>query len=598
MAHEQEIKIIPVLAVYSLAAVVLLIGRYFLLPPEPLPLPIYWLSWPLTKSFIDFINLFPILLFSAIASSFVFTIVKEQEHSRFSPHFFSSMAKPLVIIIGASAAYGILLLLIQPLLYDGKYQMQSQARLFKEARDKAAAEIAREDWKEAALHLAICERIWQQSEETQALRDTLAIAEDKEKAKMFKIEHPEIEKGYIETSEGIIPLLSGQKGPVTVREALNLAETNLARNNYFDAHWYATLAKKMTKPGTPEETEATLLATKAWNAIAEIKPTLKQEQEYRIYKEKLEGYNAILSGDWIRAYYIFNSLLRIAPSDPDVKKYFDNALAGTKNVAFFQDEATTAVGENLSFGVFSIPIKDEKGKQQGLAILTIDSLTMFSDVSYGTKVQLQIFQNNGSLSRSVQSAYAKFKSFTEQREQNSNSKTLLLLKAIDRNKQNRSWNPVWSGTSGIRDTYVMLDISYEDFLLASHAQTNSKNLSVAELFKVQQRLAQYGFTPQIFQRELINRITDPFLCLILGIVTLTMGWRLRPNKKPGLIAFPMFIILPLVSVILLEGSRIIGTIVNTALILSLTMPLAITICIINISILLFIAVLFLAGQRS
>jgi hypothetical protein len=505
------------------------------------------------------------------------------------------MAKPLITIIGATAVYGILLLLFQPMLFDARYRMQTQAQLFNDAKNKAEEEINRGDWKEAAIHLAICERIWKQSKETQKLRDALAVAQEKERAKQVDMEHPASEKGYIETPEGLIPVLSGQRSPVTIREALSLAELNLQRNNHFDAHWYASVAKKMAKPGSPEEVEATRLATQAWNGISELKPDPKQEKEYQLYKKKLNGYNAIQSGDYIQAYYIFNSLTKEIPSDPDVKKYMETALAGTKKIAFFQDEVVKAVGETLSYGIFTIPIRDSQGGNLGLGILRADSLTMLSDVSYGTKVLFQILNSSGAVLRSVQSDYVKWSPFSEQ---NNRTKTLMLLKAIDKNNKNRSWDPQWSGDTKSKETFLVLDISYEDFLLASHAQTNSRNLSIVELFNAQQRLSSFGFIPQTFQLELLNRIMDPFLCLVLSLFVLTVSWRLRPLKKPGLIAFPMFIILPVVSFLILEGGRMLGTIINTALLLHFALPLTVIICIINELVLIFLAVLFLAGQRS
>jgi len=592
---EKPIPIVPIMAIYTLAVLALLLGKQLFLSPEPAPLSIFTVSWPIYGALIELISLFPVLIFSAIASAFAFSIFEDQNQSRFSPQFFSKMAKPLITIIGATAVYGILLLLFQPMLFDARYRMQTQAQLFNDAKIKAEEEINRGDWKEAAIHLAICERIWKQSKETQKLRDALAVAQEKERAKQVDMEHPASEKGYIETPEGFIPVLSGQRNPVTIREALSLAELNLQRNNHFDAHWYASVAKKMAKPGSPEEVEATRLATQAWNGISELKPDPKQEKEYQLYKKKLNGYNAIQSGDYIQAYYIFNSLTKEIPSDPDVKKYMETALAGTKKIAFFQDEVVKAVGETLSYGIFTIPIRDSQGGNLGLGILRADSLTMLSDVSYGTKVLFQILNSSGAVLRSVQSDYVKWSPFSEQ---NNRTKTLMLLKAIDKNNKNRSWDPQWSGDTKSKETFLVLDISYEDFLLASHAQTNSRNLSIVELFNAQQRLSSFGFIPQTFQLELLNRIMDPFLCLVLSLFVLTVSWRLRPLKKPGLIAFPMFIILPVVSFLILEGGRMLGTIINTALLLHFALPLTVIICIINELVLIFLAVLFLAGQRS
>ncbi|AEJ18395.1 LptF/LptG family permease [Gracilinema caldarium] len=591
MDKTKPIPIIPILAAYSLIALIILVGKQLFSSPEPTPLPIFNVSWPLVGALIEFITLFPIILFSALALVFVFSIFEEQNQGRFSPQFFSTMAKPLIATIGASAVYGILLLLFQPILFDFRYRMYTQAQIFNDAKAKATEEIQREDWKEAAIHLAICERIWKQSKETQELRDKLAVAQEKERGKLIDLEHQSPEKGYMETPEGLIPLLPGQQSPVTIREALNLAKNNLNHNNAFDAHWYASMAKKMAKPGSPEATEATRLAAQAWNTIAEQKPTPQKEKEYRVYKDKLEGYNAIQVGDYIQAYYIFNTLAQEVPSDPDVKKYKETALSGTKKVAFFQDEAIKTVGETLSYGLFSIPIHNNQEGNLGIGILKADTLTILSDVSYGTKVTFQIFNTAGDLQQSVQSDYAKFSPFAK-------NKTLMLLKAIDKNNKNLVWEPRWSVTTGKKETFLVLSISYEDFLLASHAQTNSKNLSILELFNAQKKLPTYGFIPHIFQLELLNRIMDPFLCLVLSIATLALSWRLRPLKKPGLIVFPMILLLPIVFFLILEGSRIIGTIINTSLLLHFNMILTIIICILNELILLFFAIFFLAGQRS
>ncbi|MFQ3547309.1 MAG: hypothetical protein SNJ56_03145 [Termitinemataceae bacterium] len=595
-----SLPLVTLLGIYTAIFFVLLTVQAIFLPKEALPLPIYRFSWPVIQGLLGLIDWFPALIFSSLLVSFGFFIYDNIQINRFSMAFIDMMKQPILTTIIATGLYAFLLLFAQPVLLDTQFRLRLQGSLFYTAKEKVEREVQQQDWQNAAIHLAICERIWKQSPETQILRDKVIEAQEKERARFEDLKQKKrdsnIAAGFILTREGLIPELTPLKNGLTFQEALNLSKKALERRNPFEAHWYASVAQKLVKPDSPEYSEAVLLATQAWNEIARLSPSPEQKEAFSLFKEKQRGYTALLAKEYIQAYYIFNRLSKVTGDDPDVKKYLQNALVGTKTVAFFEDEVHTRLGETYSMPL--VVLQDATG----YSILQIESLIGNSDASYGISFKFQQYDSEGAQKLSIQAPYAKMVPFAAEFGDIKNPatvrQTLVLLKAIDRNLSERSWDPVWSPRTAASSNYLVLDIPYDVFLLAVKAQTNKDNLPIIDLFKAQRSLQRYGFIPEVFQVKLMNTLMDPFLCLFLGILVLALGWRFRPHRKPGFSLFFMLPTLPILMYQVLLGSRYIGQLINGNLILALSFSGAILISLLNEIFLLILALLFLAGQRS
>jgi hypothetical protein len=269
-----------------------------------------------------------------------------------------------------------------------------------------------------------------------------------------------------------------------------------------------------------------------------------------------------------------------------VINFLDECERRLEEIAFFIDESEMTLGEILSGAVFSIPRRTSAGTPYGRMILGIRSLAASPDYSYGIGIELLVFNGEGELENRLEARYAKIlpKTLGERK------RVLLLLRALDRENEDRRWEPVWTGPGrpgsisydggglDLGDAQVMLDIPYEDFLLSTHVRRGVDNFFIGELFAAERTLGAYGYVSQVFAAEILGRFAEPLYFLAFLILTLVIGWRCRAVRQPRYAGIPMFFILPLVFDGVVHIYRAAMSILGIWLILSLSfVPAAIVI---------------------
>jgi hypothetical protein len=387
-------------------------------------------------------------------------------------------------------------------------------------------------------------------------------------------------------------------------EALNMAKAALAEERYYDAHWLATLASQLARTGSIEAQEAARTASLAWNAVSSMEPGIREIQNYSLYHLKRKGYEAMVSGDWIRAYYIFRELAELSPEDPDVAKFLDMSEQGTTGVAFFIDEIEAGIGENLTGAVFSIPLvptaqalgQSSAGTPGGRVVMRADSLMTYPDFSYAIGLELVAFDGNNQPLYEMEARYAKLIPMTVQ----GKPRLLILLRALSRYDETIRWEPVWTGPghSDLGDAQIALDTTYEHFLRLSKARRRVDSLFLVDLLAMGRDFGNYGYIPQVFQAEIIRRISDPIGLLPLSILAIIIGWRFRAKTKPRYLGFPMLVIIPLVFNWMIDLIRGISNILELWMILSLGFSTAIIIAVAGALLCFIMSLIFLASQHG
>jgi hypothetical protein len=176
--------------------------------------------------------------------------------------------------------------------------------------------------------------------------------------------------------------------------------------------------------------------------------------------------------------------------------------------------------------------------------------------------------------------------------------SVLLMNVLDRNDETAGWQPSWSGPLPQQSTQMMLDVSYEDFILLSDAERGLAGLSVQNLFLGIDRLSSYGYIPEIFEAEILNRFTEPLSFLPAAILIIIIGWRFRAIKRPRYIMIPMIAVLPVVFNGLTAFYRNISHMIGTTLILNMSFTGALLVFL-GMSFVFFVIVLIiLAGQHG
>jgi hypothetical protein len=576
--------------IYILVSLALIMGFCFFFPPEPSPLRIFAAHWWLISGIITGITMFPALTFSALIIPFGIKNYGHIKIEKYSPYFLDMMKAPIITAISAVVIYGLLYFLVLPMARDDASTMRFQGQLFRIARNRAAEHAANREWPEADRFMALCEQIWPDSPETVSLKTEITIGFDE-----YRISASEAlaEERYDipvrqDPSPGPVP---GDRTPVDAAEALVLAERALAEKRYYDAHWLATLAGRLARAGSTEMTRAALLASSAWNEVSAMMPTARETEGYSHYHLKRDGYEAMISGDWIRGYYIFKELSGLTPADPDIKNFLAQCEQGIAGIAFFTDELELTIGDILIGAVFSLP-----GQGRGRVVARMSSLSVFPDFAYGIGLEILAFNAAGEPSYSMEAPYVKILPLRVQGEE----RLVFLLRALDRQDKNVQWGPVWikERQPDPGNDEIVLNMGIEDFLLMTRVRRGVGNLFLAELLNATKSLEDYGYIPQIFEAEILRRISEPVVLLPMTILVLIIGWRFRAKKQPRYVALPMVVILPVVFNNVVHIYWHIFTTLEVGMILTLGFPLAAVSLAAGSLVLFIIALMLLAAQHN
>jgi hypothetical protein len=320
-------------------------------------------------------------------------------------------------------------------------------------------------------------------------------------------------------------------------------------------------------------------------------PSARQTESYALYHLKRDGYEAMVSGDWIRSYYIFKNLSDLTPADPDVVNFLTRCETEISGIAFFTDELTLTIGDVLTGAVFSFP-----GPAGGRIVARMSSLSVFSDFAYGIGFELLAFDASGGLSYSVEAPYVKLLPLRVREER----RLIFLMRALDRQNRNLQWRPAWTGERQAEPggDELVLDVGFEDFLLMTRARRGVRNLFPKELFEAAAGLEDYGYIPQVFEMEIFRRLSEPVILLPMSILVLIIGWRFRAKKRPRYAALPMLFMLPMVFNGFVYAYRQIFATLELGMILSLGFPLAAFFLAAGSLVLFILAIFMLAAQHG
>ena len=563
-------------------------------PGEVPPLPAFAREWGLIQGLLDILILFPALAFSALVLPFGIAS-DEKSYRGFSPHLFQRMTPPLVTAISAAGIYALLFFLVLPLAQNYEANLRYQGEIYQLAKERAQVHRQAGEWSEAYQFIALCDSIWQNSPEIAALRSEVDAHVDKT---LFEEHHWATEdtsiRGLNSASVSSIP---GQGQPSNASDAIAMGEKALREGRMFDAHWLATLGRRLAKPGSPEVTTAARLAARAWNQIESQQPTRAQREAYEIYRLKRSGYEAMNSGDWIRAYYIFKELLEKSPRDPDAENYFKLSEKGTKEQAFFIDEMDTSLGETLTGVIFSLPggLNHEKER----SVMRVASFSTQPDYAYGTGIEFMVFDTQSKLQLSLRAPYAKFLPFTTPDGQ---PQVLIMMRALNRNDKNKHWEPEWSAqgrTAYYPDTaQITLNISYETFLMLSEMRQRLPSLYINALFAASSIAGETGYISEVFEAEILNRLGACLFFLPMSIIVLIVGWNLRARYSPRYLFVLSIPVLPLIFHGLTYLYRTVLNTVGISLIYNFGFSTALTIFIVILSLSFVLSLIALAAQHD
>ncbi len=366
------------------------------------------------------------------------------------------------------------------------------------------------------------------------------------------------------------------------------AEAFFDREDYFSAHYYARLALKLD----PALTAAKRLMAKAWDRISGLTssgayPITEEELKRReLYRKKKEGYVALLSGDYIDSYYIFNDLKKEYPNDPDVKVYLDKAREKLSTVAFFSDEIKEVL--NLPGYRDILFVNGNEGNIR--EIIYIGKLIPLSSDVYLENIEVLGVDKRFGIVYHLRAPYGKLLGQT------------ILTKCIDRNDKHKVFEATYlfgrrkhglANIIRIKPTLVELEELKADY-------KSLDSMDLASLWRVRGNLERYGLIEKYVDISILAKLLNPFSFLILSLFGISIGWffRARYISKPPFFTYLFIPFLPVIVFMFVTmyglGNRILFSFLT---LMSGFIP-ALSVMIVVQAILLFFAIVFVAGQRA
>lgn len=360
----------------------------------------------------------------------------------------------------------------------------------------------------------------------------------------------EIGSGYKAEKDEEIPkknnfdAASAEILPDTCYGLLQKAEDAFQKEDWLTAHYYAQTAVRIASPKDISLNKAEQLAAAAWQKLTEVSNTGDKETQ-RLFEQKMKGYNALMRGDILEAYYIFAEM-KIAQhlSDPDINRYFTVSEQQIKKQFFFTDEYSNLKKyETVSDLYFSIKHKDGSSEIYFMRGAT-DIREQGNLVRFLRDFSVMYFDSNGKFVKSLTVPYAKMYSVSISVFSRAQQDKLhlpgqikfvpyILLNSVNRNSNKGISEPEYNYADLpplSENNYLILSMEYSDFNVLAAASSGAQNMDLFSLYKFVPLAAKYGYSTEIFNTVLQERLLYPFTCLLILLFLTIMAWNYRIDE--------------------------------------------------------------------
>ena len=389
-------------------------------------------------------------------------------------------------------------------------------------------------------------QIWSKSPETNKILDIIRLEIGDSNDNAFGLEN--------KSKADSAPVFFGSEG-LSVRMALDKANKAYSDEDFYNAHYYAMLAWSIAPATDPNKSEAMQAASAAWNQITEGMDLLKAEGDKQLYSTKHYGYEAIQRKDYLKAYYIFSALQtqqlgsKDKKIDPDVERFLDVSRKGVLESFFFIDETLNMQLFETARDVFFV-IKGTDGISHCIFIRGVTYTTEGGrDMAFLRDFEYARIDRHNKLDYHYSVPYVKMYPYSTS---TGLAQPELLLKAVNRTTEGDEIisEVLYGDVPEMERNMIRLDMPYKDFNLIVAANKGAPSMSLIELMQFIDQAERYGFSRSVYLQEMISRLSDPFLMLIISIYTLVLGWRYRLGKKVlfkawWILTIPLFPVLSL-----------------------------------------------------
>lgn len=298
-------------------------------------------------------------------------------------------------------------------------------------------------------------------------------------------------------------------GAASAADLLTRAADYMKSADYFSAYYYASLAFRLET----DNTDARRIMAEASDRIKSVDMSKMEKKQADVFAMKQRGFLALQKGDAIQAYYVFSELKSELPNDPDVERYYPEALSAVKQVAFFRENVEQAL-KLPSLGSMSfINRKTDEYRE----ILRIGRLVQAPEGTYAFDVELMRFTPEGKVLLHLSMPYAKFEG------------QFLIMHAIGKSDPSISVEPTLYAGKIPADPGPIFEVMVprEDLPVFTAADSGVESVGLLQLWASAGRLQEFGRPARPVFESLVERLMLPFSFVTLSLFSMSLGWRFR-----------------------------------------------------------------------
>lgn len=544
-------RFFPYLFVHFLLGLIASFAYVFFMPIKETVLPVSLFSWKIRESILLFIFYFPFIYTSALIFAYPiifgkFGPAKMQRRSsamiRFIQHFF-------IFSLAVLSFYVVLAEAVKPILMEYQSRSVYQALTHKEYTKLAKEAYDRNDYSQAGDHIGRALSIWPQSEDAMKLNEMIKIAG--EKLSLDKTDS--VLRKNISEEDNI---------SMTAEAALKRAEMAALAFDFYTAHYYAKLAMQTFQDGNPLKIDAENLAVRAWAEVEKGLASYKDAPSIALYKSKKAAYETLQRGDYIRAYYSFlqiDSSMRASnpdKKDPEVERFLNLSRVELEKNVFFTDELKN-IPNFIMRGDISFTVGEHSHE---CAVIKIHGISHGSSTLRNEIYLMNVLYTRLGISNaekwSIIIPYAKLIEVVDDEGKN---RLMLQICSVDRYSEEKNVYPkVLSGEIPRENAHnILLPMTMTDFILIEKSISGPSAMKISDLYYFSLIAEKYGLKKEAYLSEVLYRLTEPLLLLIVSLLVLILAWRFRvsPGRRLNKRLFLFSPLCPFLSYILMETLR-------------------------------------------
>ena len=329
-------------------------------------------------------------------------------------------------------------------------------------------------------------------------------------------------------------------------ELIERARSSLATEDYYSAYYFADLAKKLTPAGTP--TVADSITATIQERLSSYQADAAELESKALFQMKTKGFNDLSSNDVelvTRAYYTFLMLTRNHPDDAEAENYLGQTVAKLKQLAYFLDEVDYLVAMP---GLVDLFFVNSQPDDELVELVAIGRVIRAENGTFAKDIEIVSFAPDGTIRCRTSAETGKIMETPD-------GTLAIYMRGIDPVDRAGTRLPVYTeeADGAACGEIVSLRPDLGGLELVSRSGRNLDSYHLADLWGLGEIISPLGYPADVVQAAVLSRIVSIFGILVLSLLALAIGWRLRsPGGRPpigGIILIPAF---PLIAHFVIE----------------------------------------------